>query len=57
MKKIDVEKLYQTEAGRDPKVVVAQLGCIAAGLTASLANPLFGLWLGYTCSAFVELYT
>ncbi|HOD54797.1 MAG TPA: hypothetical protein PKJ08_09745 [Candidatus Cloacimonadota bacterium] len=57
MKSIDVEKLHEIEAGKDAKVVVAQLGCIAAGLTAGLANPLFGLWLGYTCSFFVERYT
>ena len=57
MKSIDVEKLHEIEAGKDAKVVVAQLGCIAAGLTAGLANPLFGLWLGFTCSFFVGRYT
>ncbi|NLV20306.1 MAG: hypothetical protein GXY51_12570 [Bacteroidetes bacterium] len=55
MKVLEMNKLQETEAGKDPKLIVAQLGCIAAGLTAGLANPLFGLWLGYTCSAFVEL--
>lgn len=57
MKKIDVEKLHEIEAGYVAKAKVAQFGCVAAGLTAGLANPFFGLWLGLTCSFFVERYT
>jgi hypothetical protein len=57
MKRIDVEKLHEIEAGNNAKAKVAHLGCVAAGLTAGLANPFFGLWLGYTCSFFVKQYT
>lgn len=52
-----MDQLQNITAGRDIKIIVAQLGCIGVGLSFGLINPILGVVANVACSGLVEKYT